>query len=85
MVFFLQKFCKKSQFEEEKEVVSLRMVHQYNQEVFLFLVEKCFTEETRVCVSSDGIVRVYRRNGTFKKILSPDERSLMFRVAIQSD
>ena len=56
-----------------------------------------FTDETRVRISSDGIVRVFRRNGTrffennityFLKttsLMSSDERSLMFWGAIQSD
>ena len=48
-----------------------------------------FTDETRVRISSSGIFRLFRRNGTrfFEntKILSSDKRSLMFRGAIQSD
>ena len=49
-----------------------------------------FTDETRVRISSDGIVRVFRRNGMRfleknTKNLSSNNRSLMFWDALRSD
>ena len=66
------------------------MVYQYAQEAVLFRQNVVFTDETRVRISSDGIVRVFRRNGTrflekSTKNLSSDKRSLMFWGAIRSD
>ena len=56
---------------------------------FSFWQNVIFTDETRVRISSDGIVRVFRKNGRFleknTKNLSSDRRSLMFWGAIQSD
>ena len=63
------------------------MVDQYALEAVLVLSECFFTDETRVSISSDGILRVFRRYGTrfLEKILSSDKRSLMFWVSIRSD
>ena len=57
---------------------------------FSFWQNVGFTDETRVRISSDGIVRVFRRNGTRfleknTKNLSSGKRSLMFWGAIRSD
>ena len=58
---------------------------------FSFWQNVVFTDETRLRISSDGIVRVFRRNGTrflekITKNLSSDKRSpLMFWGAIRSD
>ena len=57
---------------------------------FSFWQNVVFTDETRVRISSDGIVRVFRRNGTRfleknTKNLSSDKRSPMFWGAIRSD
>ena len=56
---------------------------------FSFWQNVVFTDETRVRISSDGNVRVFRRNGTRflenTKNLSSDKRSLMFWGAIRSD
>ena len=57
---------------------------------FSFWQNVVFTGETRVRISSDGIIRVFRRNGTRfleknTKNLSSDKRSLMLWGAIQSD
>ena len=57
---------------------------------FHFQPNVVFTDETRVSISSDGIVRVFRRNGTRflaknTKNLSSDKRSFMFWGAIQSN
>ena len=67
------------------------MVYQCGQEAFLFDRMLFFTDETGVLTSRDGIVRVFRRNGTRfleKKIqtnLNLDKRSLMFWGSIRSD
>ena len=58
---------------------------------FSFWQNGVFTDETRLRISSDGIVRVFRRNGTIflekknTKNLSSNKRSLMFWGAIRSD
>ena len=36
---FFKKCCKKSQFEEKKQVFSFKMVYQYAEEAVLFLTE----------------------------------------------
>ena len=57
---------------------------------FSFWQNVVFTHETRVRISNDGIVRVFRRNGTRfleknRKKLTSHKRSLMFWCAIRSD
>ena len=57
---------------------------------FSFWQNVVFTDERRVRISSDGIYRDFRRNGTRflekeNTNLSSDKRSLMFWGAIQSD
>ena len=57
---------------------------------FSFWQNMVFADETRVRISSDGIVRVFRRNGTRfleknTKNLSSDKPLLMFWGAIRSD
>ena len=57
---------------------------------FSFWQNVVFTDETRVRISSGGILRVFRRNGTRfleknRKNLSSDKRSLMFWDAMRSD
>ena len=39
---FFKKCCRKSQFEEKKQVFSFKMVYPYAQEAVLVLVECCF-------------------------------------------
>ena len=41
---------------------------------FKFWQKVVFTEKTRVCISSDGIVRVFHRNGT--RVLEKSTKSL---------
>ena len=54
----------KNQFEEEKQLFLFKMVHPYAQTLFSFWQNVVFTYETMVRISSDGIVRVFRRNET---------------------
>ena len=51
----------KSQYEEEKQVFSFKMVYQYLKKPWSFWQNVVFTDETRVRISSDGIVKRFSK------------------------
>ena len=49
---FFQEMLQKSQFEEEKQVFSFKMVHQYAKEAVLLMAECCFLLMKQSCEST---------------------------------
>ena len=76
----------KSLFEEEKQGFSLKMVYHMLKKPFFSWQNVVFTNEARVRISRDGIVRVFEEMDEISwKKQSSDKRSLMFWGAIRSD
>ena len=88
---FSRNAAKKVSLEKKSKCFRSKWCINMLKKPFFFLQNVVFTNETTVRISSDGIFRVFRRNGTRflekknTKNSSSDKRSLMFWGAIQSD
>ena len=85
---FFKKCCKKVSLKNKSKCFRSKWCINMLKKPLFFWQNVVFTNETRVRISSDGIVRVFRRNGTRfleknTKNLSSDKRSLMFWGAIR--
>ena len=90
MAFFQEMLQKKVSLKKKSKRFRSKWCFNMLKKPFFFWQNVVFTDETRVRISSDGIVRIFRRNGTRfleknSKNLSSDKRSLMFWDAIRSD
>ena len=90
MAFFQEMLQKKVSLKKKSKCFRSKWCINMLKKPFSFWQNVVVTDETRVRISSDGIVRVLRRNGTRfleknTNILISDKHSLMFRGAIQSD
>lgn len=75
---------------KKSEKNRLQWCREMRKKPFSYWQNVVFTDETRIRLCSDGIVRVFRKNGTRNdpkncKSFSNDRRSLMFWGAIRSD